>query len=423
MQPNPLAASTLEAVPEEWTHADPNLCRLITNEFVILQLLNSPSPHLDVIKMKLDQAKECVTFLVNSNSPKASLWVTKFNGWIDWFSFLKNVHENELLAQAKTEANAAKGKELDLRPLTTINSVPVELKFGIFKFLDPTEALFLRAVCLTWKESIEKMYVPKNHVLICSKDDHDKEDLSGRFFATNLNKFTKFEMKTKYLPTKDYDEDVDVSVISRSFFHLISRMFPNLAHLLIDTVLDVQSANSLIEFLPTLKKLSVLSIFKASYLPKNRKLALQEAINNCHKIERLGITDLGRNWYRYMHYARFKHFAYESENNDNIDEVVSRLSTNTFSFWTRVYSLDREKVENWVKINPNFVVFVENLSVGSLVDNNNIGRAFVNVSFFAYVQILRIEFASHSLPDLPDAYVSFSFIQLTIDLPNNLTFY
>lgn len=379
-------SSSNSFLPEPLSLAARNRRMLMTLEAIIYKLLKLQKPSLSILKAKLQQAEKCVD-AIESDSPMAPVWATKLSEWRDAYSLLK----------------ASK----DLKPVSTvtIDLMPEEVTRKIFKVLTPTETLFSREVCRSWQNYIETMYIPGQHVLICFEGSHDKEELARRFFARSLDIFTKFRMKAEPFETEDFDVDYMTS-ISNSFFNRITCMFPNIEHLLIDTVLNIESANAIIEFLPSMTELRSFSVFKASHLPDKRKLALMRAIQSCPKIDRLGITDMGRHWYRYMNFANYKHLAYESDNKDNIEEVVRRLTPNTYSFWTSVNNLDAVSIENWIRLNPDFIMYLDMLYIGSIINVDEISRAYVNVSSFTNLYLLRIEFAYHTLPELENSYVS-----------------
>lgn len=288
----------------------------------------------------------------------------------------------------------------------TINleKIPNEVMSLIFSKLPPSEVLRVRETCRDWKKNIESLYPSNKHVLIYFKAGFEKDDLARRFFATHLKPFKKISIRASAYPTEDLSLDF-CSTVSHVFLSRITKMFPKLEHLIVDTVLDNFSANALIYFLPTWTNLRTFAVFRAANLSKKVKLKLMEAIKQCPSIRRLGITDMGRNWWWYLPFGNISELAYESKD-DISREIVARLTNNTFKFWTRINRLSPNSVENWVKDSPYFVEELEMLHLGDIVDEFNGDRGYVNVSSFKNLYVLRVQFEwCAGSADVPNSYI------------------
>ena len=125
----------------------------------------------------------------------------------------------------------------------------------------------------------------------------------------------------------------------------------------------------------------------------------------CKSITRLGVTDLGRDWYRFLELDRLEHMAYESSFREcHINEVVRRLTTKCTSLWTRCYSLSADTIEQWPTINGPFVANLQKLFIGEVERRPN-GMAHVNVSPFKSLVVLRIEFEIIQVDDTFDKVI------------------
>ncbi|KAH9407685.1 hypothetical protein TYRP_012507 [Tyrophagus putrescentiae] len=300
------------------------------------------------------------------------------------------------------EEEVEEGEE-EVQPFTTSSDeIPPEMLRLIFQKLDPSEALFLRYACRSWKENIECMFVNNRHVLIYFEEGLEKDDLARRFFATNLKPFKMFQIEAEAYPNEDFSIGYD-STVSEVFLQRITNMFPHMEHLIVDTVLDEESANALIRFLPTWTKLRTFAVFRASNLPRGHQEALLNAIRRCPTIRRLGITDLGRHWWRHLPLDDIESFAYESQE-DNSTEVIRQMTRNTFILWTRIASLSPKSVKNWVNVSRRFVEELEMLHIGDIYDRDNSDRAYVNVSSFINLYVLRIEFEWSAIAEVPNSY-------------------
>ncbi|KAH9392979.1 hypothetical protein TYRP_006077 [Tyrophagus putrescentiae] len=299
--------------------------------------------------------------------------------------------------------------------LTTFpNAIPPEVMRLIFAKLPPSRTFALREICRGWMENIETMYIPDRHLLIYFEEGLEAADLASRFFAYNLSRFKRIPLIASANPDAE-DEGIDYgSTLSTALLSRLATMFPNLEHLLVDTVLDVESANALISQLPRWTDLTSLGLFRAVHLPETRKVALRNAINRCHWLRRLGVTDLGRNWWRYLNFRNLEHFAYESMEAENVEEVVRHLTPSTYSLWTRCGGLSPQCVESWANINPNFVVALEQLHLGDITDMAESTRAYVNVSAFINVNDLRLQFESSALGGVAGSYMYATLDPLTL---------
>lgn len=142
-----------------------------------------------------------------------------------------------------------------------MKDLPNEMLSAILKELPPNLLMHCRLVNSRFRDCIHALYKSCAWLLLFTSKDHNARDLARRHFAGNLQPFVGFKMKP-LLWDGDSDGRRYITTITYKFLEILLGMFPLLEHFLIDVGLDYESANALIHFLPDMRMLTTLSIFK-----------------------------------------------------------------------------------------------------------------------------------------------------------------
>lgn len=163
---------------------------------------------------------------------------------------------------SKKEADEASSLALVLKALALeMKDLPNEMLSAILKEISPHLLMHCRLVDSRFRDVIQALYKSCAWLLLFTSKDHNARDLARRHFAGNLQPFVGFKMKPVVWDC-DSDGARYNTTITYKFLEVLVGMFPLLEHFLVDVGLDYESANSLIRFLPDMRMLTTLSMFK-----------------------------------------------------------------------------------------------------------------------------------------------------------------